>query len=453
MPPVSVEAFASEFRNRPASDRTAFVAALWNARGWETTVEADTVVAEREDERRRIRVVDPGRFGTPDLDGVDVLVVARDRAAVRDAAADAGVAYVPPAELRDLLLYGIERDTAARLYTEWFDHPLQRSVADDGAESSVVDRARAGFPAIGEQRRVIVAVLVVALLGVVVAGPPLTGGDGPAQSPITVANVTPGEADGGAIGAESPTATAIPGLSPGVTRAGVVDPMALAEAHMAGVRNRSRTVTWELTSPADATTGASTFRNATIGIANTTHYQQERLIVQADGNESERITDDIYAGGTDVFRRLTFPDRTRYERYDLGSYPATEIDARVETYLYRYFVGADAVVTCAIKYDTDCPTYRVEIDSDTPAALPGEVEEYEALLIVSDRGVITTIRASYTLPDSDDDGEREQVRFALDYQFEDVDVTAPAWVPEARNATASGTATGTATENTTVTGG
>ncbi|KPN31655.1 hypothetical protein SY89_02404 [Halolamina pelagica] len=291
--------------------------------------------------------------------------------------------------------------------------------------------------------------LAVALLGVVVAGPPLTGWGDPGPSPITAANVTPDEAAGGAIDAESPTATAMPGLSPGVTRAGVVDPVALAEAHVAGVRNRSRTVSWELTSTADATT----VRNATARIANATQYQRRTLIVHPTDNGTSRVVDENYAGGDGVFRRISFPNETRYARYDLGAYPATEIDAGVETYLYRYFLGADAVVTCAIEYDTDCPTYRVEIDGETPAALPEEVEEYEALLIVSDRGVITTIRASYTLPDRDDDGEREQVRFALDYQFEDVDVTAPAWLPEARNATATGTTTGTATptENATAT--
>ncbi len=453
MPPVPAETFASELRSLPASDRTAFVAAIWRARGWETAVEDGVVDAERDGERRRIRVVDPGRFGTPELEGVDTLVAARDRDAVAAAAAEAGVAYVPPGELHDLLLYGIDREAAAELYAEWFDRPLERSVAADAAESTaagLLEPVRAARPAIGENRRVVVALLLVVLVGAVAAGPPLTGDGGPTPSPITAADVTAEDADGGAIDPESPTPTAMPGLGPGISRAGVVDPVALADAHVDGVRNRSRVVSWSLTSPADATTGADTFRNATVRIANTTHYEQERLIVQ--GNDSERITDDIYAGGTDVFRRIAFPDRTRYERYDLAEYPATGFDANVETYLYRYFAGTEqAVVTCAIEYETDCPTYRVEIDGHPPSVLQGEVGDYEALLIVSDRGVITTIRASYTLPDSDDDGERERVRFALDYRFEPVDVTAPTWLPEARNATAGGTATATPVENGTAT--
>ncbi|NHX36049.1 MULTISPECIES: hypothetical protein [Halolamina] len=450
MPPVSVDAFASEFRGLPASERTEFVSAVWAARGWETTVEAGVVVAERGDDRRRIRVADPGRFGTPDLDGVDTIVAARDREAVQAAAVEAGVAYVPPADLRDLLLYGIERETAAEIYAEGVDRPLERTVTDEADEAGLLDTVLAAIPALGENRRAIVAILLVVLVGVVAAGPPLTGGDGPTQSPITVANGTPEGADGGAIGAESPTPTAMPGLSPGVTRAGVVDPTALAEAHVDGVRNRSRVVAWELTSPSGSSTGANTVRNATARIANASHYARRRAVVRPEDNWSTRVTDETYAGGSDVFRRISFPNETRYARYDLAEYPATTIDANVETYLYRYFVGADeAVVTCAIEYDTDCPTYRVEIDGDAPALLESEVEEYEALLIVSNRGVITTIRASYTLPDSDDDGEREQVRFALDYQFEAVDVTPPDWLSAARNATATETPTtedGTATE-------
>jgi len=76
--------------------------------------------------------------------------------------------------------------------------------------------------------------------------------------------------------------------------------------------------------------------------------------------------------------------------------------------------------------------------------LSENVADYEALAIVSENGVVTTIRASYTLPDEDGDGEREPVSFALDYRFEEVTVTAPEWLPAARNATAAnGTATPT----------
>lgn len=436
MPPVPAEAFASEFRDRPASDRVGFVAALWAARGWETTVEDGRVVAERDGDRRRIAVVDPGRFGTPEFEGVDTLVVTRDRRAVRDAADEAGVEYVPPAELRELLLYGIERDTAETLYAAWFDRPLQREPADGSETEGLRGVVTTALSSLGGNRRAAVALLLVAVVGIVVAGPVLTGGTAPEQSPITVGNVTPEAEGGGAIGAASPTPTERPGLLPGVTRAGVVEPYVLAEAHAASVRNRSRVRSVRVTGPPnDSIMGGTTARNLTTRIVNRSHYRHRSISRFAGGDEPEWTgLLGVYADGERVYQRLSVGGDTRYSRYSIAERPATRYDD-LSSSLYRYFVGADSIVRCAIDFQTDCPTYRIVVDGDPPTMLEEEVEGYEALAIVSDRGMITTIRASYTLPDSDDDGERERVRFELDYEFEAVDVSPPEWLPEARNAT------------------
>lgn len=465
MPPVPEQTFASELRALPAGDRAGFVAALWAARGWETAVDGDTVVAERDAERRRIRVADPGRFGTPDLSDADILVAARDREAVQSAADEAGVEYVPPAKLRNRLLYGVERDAAAALYEEWFDRPLERTVADEGSEGAALDAVRERIPSVVGRQRALVGLLIVALVGVVVAGPAVPGVGGPDREPITVGDVTPAEEGGGAIGATSPTPTDGPELLPGVTRAGVVDPASLVSAHKAGVRNRSRVRSVVVTGPPNASvTGGAVRQNLTTRIVNASRYRHRAVSHPPDNGERGSLARlGVYADGEAVFQRIVLGNETRYARFPPSQRPGTQYDD-MTSYLYRYVVSDGATVHCMGENASRCQTYRIAVDGDPPTVLQGDIEEYEAVATVSNEGVIRSIRASYTLPDRDDDGERERVRFALDYRFETVELSPPAWLPEARdettpvttptptpantseNATSTSTATGTATE-------
>lgn len=450
MPPVPTDAFAREFRTLPTGERTAFVAALWAERGWETTVEGGAVVAEHDGDRQRIRVVDPGRFGTPDFDGIDVLVAARDRTAVRTAAEAAGVEYVSPADLRNLLLYGIERERARDLYESRVGEPLERAPPPSADESGDASGSGVGtvtevLPSLPSDRRVVGVLLLVALLAVAVTGSPLPGGGSAEQVQVTVSDAADGDERPGAIGGATPSATESPYLLPGVTRAGVVSPSALAEAHVERVRNRSRVRSVSVTGPPNASVMRGTVaQNLTTWIVNESTYRHQAVSRFGDENES-RGRLDVYADGERVYSRLAFGNDTRYAQYSIEERPATEYDD-LTRYLYRYFAGADdTVVRCRIEYDTVCPTYEIVIDGDPPAALGEDVAEYEALAIVSQNGAVTTIRARFTVPDEDGDGEREQVRFALDYRFERVTVTAPPWLDDAKNATGTATPTETAT--------
>ena len=437
MPPVPEEAFRSEFRGLTASDRTEFVAGLWAARGWETTVEDGVVVAERGAERRRIRVVAPGRFGTPDVSGIDVLVTARDRDGVREAAEAAGAEYVPPADLRDLLLYGIDRGAAESLYEEWFGRSLRRSAPDGSDDQPLSESVAAALPPIAKRSRVVAVVVLLALVGVVLAGPALSGIGSPDQSPVTVENVTPDEETPGAIGAASPEPTEPPGLLPGVTASGIVEVSALADAHVAGVRNRSRVRSVTIVGPPNASImGGTTRRTLTTRIDNESHYRHEAES-QFPGEDGWNGAAGVYADGEVAYQRVVIGNDSAYSRYPITDRPASEYDD-VGPYLYRYFTNTDAtVVTCAIQFETDCPTYRIQVD-EPPDGFGGDVEEFNALAIVSDRGVITTIRVNYTIIV---DGEPEAVELAMDYRFGAVDPESPEWLQEAKNATTDRTET------------
>ncbi|MBP1986471.1 hypothetical protein [Halolamina salifodinae] len=463
MPPVPADAFAREFRALHAADRTAFVAALWSARGWETSIddgrgseapagqtEANAsvdgvVLAERDGQQRRIGVVDPGRFWTPDLSGLDTLVATRGREAVRTAASETGVEYVSPVDLRDLLLYGVERGVAEDLYEQHVGKPLAREVREETEESGEAGTLLPAIPTVDVGRRALAVIVILALVGVAFAGPGLPG-SGPEQAPITVGNVTPEDGTVGAVGVGTPEPTGGPNVAPGVSLDGVESGMTLADAHVAGVQNRSRVLHTELHAfPSANGTRGVVSRNATSVIVNESYYRHESNSVLTGRNGTINSSVSLYADGETVYDRVVFGDDIDYRARSVEEAPATNLDGSVQGYLYRYFVSAeDSVVTCAIEYDTDCPTYRIAVDNP-PDRLGENIEDYDGLLIVSDRGVITTIRASYTVPDADGDGEREQIRFALDYRFEEVGPTEPDWLPRAKNASADGTATQTPT--------
>jgi hypothetical protein len=441
MPPVPVDAFAREFRALPGADRTAFVAALWSASGWETRVKKGVVIAHRDGEQRQIAVVDPGRFGTPDLTGVDTLVTARDRGSIRAAASEAGIEYVSPTDLRGLLLYGVEREVAEQLYEEHVGKPLSRAVPENAGDSGTL---LPEMPQIGVSRRALAVIAVLALVGVALAGPGLPGW-GPEPAPVTVNDVTPENGTVDAVGVATAEPTERPDVAPGLTLDGIKSGIALADAHITGVRNRPRVIRTRMTGPPNSSAmGGLSRRNTTTWIANDSHFFQRASAVGGVAGPGGTVTVETYADGGPVYRRYAVENETpRYFRYSLDERSATDDDSDVQAYLYHYFVGAeDTVVTCAGENDSDCSTYRVAVD-DPPSVLGENVEDYEAMLIVSERGVITRIRVSYTLPDEDGDGEREQMKFALDYRFKDVKPEAPEWLGEAKNATTNGTETTT----------
>lgn len=449
MAPVPPHRFAALFRALDPAERAAFVARLWSARGWETSVEDGSVVAVRDGAEERISVVDPGRFGTPALGDADVVVATRDRAAVRDGAAAAGVTYLPPGRLRERLLYSLDRETAATLFAETFDRPLDAPVGtpislSEGAWEAGSAASEAVRERIGSSRGLAVLLLIGLLVGVAVAGPALS----PPETNTTVpsATFTPGEA--GALGGSTATPATVgtstddDGRPAGLGERSITDRSALLDGHVAGVVGTSRTLELRASGPTNATFMRGRERwNYTARIQHSREYRFDgRFVFPATTFPSENdssadvATVSIYADGETKYRRLRTPNGTTYRRYPIETTgDASGYATEIRTYLATYLQGDRSIVDCVGTLESgDCFAYRIVI-TGAPETFP-DAESYRAVAVVQDDGIISSFRVSYTLPDSDGDGERELVQFAVEYEgFSETTVSEPDWLATAKD--------------------
>jgi hypothetical protein len=454
MPPVSSERFGTLLRSLGSAERRAFVADLWSARGWETAIDGGVIDATRGGERQRIRVVDPGRFGAPNVGDADVLVTTRDRDAVREAAESAGARYVTPADLREQLLYGLDRETAGALFETTFGRPID---ATGEPEPSGLQRARAvpgwirsAVAGHGPGPRSLAVVLVALLLvGVAVGGPALSPRDA-SESTVLTQTFTPGDA--GAVGAvtASPTpVTETPDDEANTRPAGlgvrsVTDLRALADGHTTAVIGTSRTLEVSARGPPDtALMRGRTAWKYTARIEQSHHYRVEgreaypsSLFPPANESSADTVRIGIYAVGDRMYRQRQTPNDTEYERHlleiagDASGYATT-----VRGYLLTYLRGERTSVECAgTLTGGECFAYRIAV-TGTPSTVPEGASDYRAVAVIQDNGLVSSLDVRYVLPDEDGDGSPERVRLQVQYDYSSVQVTPPEWLPEARNET------------------
>lgn len=444
MPPVSRESFALLFRDLGPAERTAFVADLWAERGWEPHVDG-VVVAERDGTRERIRVVDPGRFGTPTLDDVDVLVSARNRSAVGEAAEAANVTYLPPDAVRERLLYGMDRDVAAALFEATFDQPL----GDVDPPQPLQERARETVTAVGgavsqpfgRSPRFGALVLVLLVVGLAVAGPALT----PEPSPTTTSTTTfeSGATDVPPATVTATTTDAADGRPAGLGEQSITELSALIRGHVDAVVGTSRTLHVYARGPPNATfMRGRMVSNYTVRIESAQQYRFEGRYVLPPTrfdptNESgvDLVNESIYAGGEREYRREVVENDTNYWEYAVNTTGnASTYTFDIQVSLRAYLQGEQSTVECAgTRTFGECIAYRVVV-TGAPSFLPN-AESYRAVAVVQDNGAVSSLAVRYTLPDTDGDGERERVFYSVSYEFSSVEISPPDWLSEAKNET------------------
>jgi len=128
MPAIPPSAFADRLQALPREDLVSFVADLWAASGWDTTVEGSTVVTRWGNTTLRLLVVTPTRFpllrgGRDPPDRADADRVVTSGRATALGAGTEGPAVLSAGDLRERLLYAVPRDVAARLAREHLGVP------------------------------------------------------------------------------------------------------------------------------------------------------------------------------------------------------------------------------------------------------------------------------------------------------------------------------------------
>ncbi|QKY16907.1 hypothetical protein [Halorubrum sp. CBA1229] len=470
----SEAAFARRYRALSPAERRGFVAALWAARGWETAREADApnvVVARRDGRTRRVAV------GTPVPDDADAVVGDGTprilSASPRSRAEAVGAPHVSPADLRERLLYGLDRDAADRLYHDHFGVDLAAAGAADAADARSLRRRfrRVRRSAVADGRSalgvVAVAALLVAAAAVFAAGGPSAladvaglGSDAEAADPVPPSPPADGEyaaaadAIGTAESAERGAATlddaaylglyedALTGTvgstartPPGVFLTGVYDADALADAHVATATNlSSASVLLVASGPSNATDlDAST--GGRVGIAGdggvelaVASERRYRLAGSANAsivNATHDGTAEVFADGGPVYERTAGPAGVETRRVRPAAAPnATALVGAVAAEPIRRFLnGSESTVGPAA---TELPLYRIEVSGE-PGALGDDVRAFRTVAFVTADGLVLELRAAYV---HEPTGERVRVAFRYD-RLGDTAAVPPAWYLEA----------------------
>jgi hypothetical protein len=428
-----------------------FCVSLWAARGYETRVEGDRIVATRANDRvvllpwtapgtlgralGTLRASAPGRGRERTDGGVDVVVAAVDAAPARRLAARHDARVVGPAGLADRLLYGVSRADAAELVATHLDEELSAVLATTASPRPT----STGIDATAVVAVAGVVCLVVAGLvgGVWTADGPDTAVDGPTgSSPTTfTTDIPPTETDarstGSAAGEAAENGSAIEQYPPGVAE-GFLDVWVLSDAHARAIDGRSYRLIVRH-SGGGAFEGDrrwnGAWQHAVVGDDGTWLYSV--VGSAARGNESELVQYTVYADGSAVYRRADGREGPTYERSpvpvtDDGFGPHTE---RTQEYLRRYLETPEVRVD---RPSWNPDVYRL-VATGQPSSADRDVSNYTATALVTEAGFVSELTVEYTLPEAD--GERT-VRFRFEYAaVDETTVRPPGWYDEAVAAT------------------
>ena len=365
------ERFTDLFRAATARERRRFVADLWAARGWETTVEDSRVVAHRGERTERIAVASGGWFGLRRTVPEDADVVV---ALTSVSAADARVVSVD--ELYEQVRYGLPVDVGDRLVETHFGVSL----------SALPPTSSTRLPLVGTTRSALVVAAAVVLLvaalvataGVPGVAPGLAGSAEPTQSTPTT---TP-----------EPTPDPRP-VAPGVTTAGIENATLLADAHRRAVSNES--YQWTL-GYLESIAGDEIGREVeTIRVEEPHVYVTEVHRVSWAGLRAyprPTSSEDSYAdGSTRYARRPNEPDGIAARVLDPAVRDGPGRQAlRAERYVEWYLSTEQSRVVNSTVED-GVEVYRIEgSGNDFPRS-----REYEFVAFVDETGFVRSMRVSY----------------------------------------------------------
>ncbi|MFC6825384.1 hypothetical protein [Halopelagius fulvigenes] len=452
MPVVSARTFERWLRRLDAERLRGFVCDLYAAAGREVRAREDGTLAVGENGRVVVTLDARRRLRTPRVpDDADAVVAASPSRRLVRRVVSSGATLVGPDDLRNLALYGVDRDDCERLFRRYFGESpsVERSgVAAEGDDAPDGERGESnGFGVARVAAEPVSSLAVLLLAGLVVAAvlgpfgfgvvPRTDDAAGPNVGPVVAAS-SDGSADGDGEGDSDDDSDgdgdADEPFPPGVGPAGVADAATLAAAHADAVAGRSYQLIVRQ-SGTNARTGRGwtrAYRRA--DVAGPTRYRYFVTGYRATGEGGAEFAHySMYADGRHNYVYTEHGEKQSYARHVVeadedGHGP---FENRAAGAVRRYL---DAPRTNVTRKNWSVQPYRI-VATGTPRSLPnsGNVTDYRAEAHVGADGFVSLLVVSYEVRAG---GETRSVRFRMEYTDADPEtVRAPPWYDEARNAT------------------
>lgn len=410
----------------------AFVADCYEARGWTvrgTNGPGEFAVRDPRTGRTE-RVVILGartRATAPDRVDADVVVARRDAAWARAVASASGARFLGPVELREQLLYGIDRDRARRLLDDHLGTALERSSSPVRAETVAVTLALL----------LVVAGTaggVAALFDADRAPPDDRPGPYPTATAPATATATPESG--------RPAPNTVTRLPWGVDDDGVRNVERLAAGHSAGVTGHSYTMRIEVKIRRSMGTP-----DERVDLTRQTAHVEDRTTYT-------RVIEDgqFAAAGNDTNATATNATRVRYAEYADGRreytrrldaegdpvYAADQLTPRLESpftriataYLTNHMDASESELSRVIYRGRE--VYLVSASGD-PHRITGNVTDYRANAVLYPDGLVVDFEATYDIT-TDGSTRHVSVRFTYD-AIDETTVTRPGWVDDVNGTT------------------
>jgi hypothetical protein len=391
----------ARFRAADPSVRRSFVAALWAARGWETRVAGDRVVARGHPQWADATLLVPADGAVPAAvpDDVDAVVTTGPSPSA------SSVRTVTPADLRRVALYAGDRAAAESACRRHLGVELR---ADPEAATPGAPLAEVGLVAVA------VVVVLAAVFGVVGTAP---------DPPDT--DLAPGAATA-TPGAERPS------LAPGVTDDGLQNLTALASAHARDVDRNQRPYVWRLTyEEYDATEQAAPLlsHNETVWVVDDSRYRVDKNILYGGRVPMVGpllVSNRAYADGTHRYVRYRLGGHTEFERFpvETDSAGAARFSSR-SAELLTLFLDTNESWVRPVEIDGD-PYFQL-YGSGTPRF---DVVRYRVVAFFTDDGFVEELSVTFRDPKTE-----TAVIFTYEYVPFSGTLTPPSWAGRASNVT------------------
>jgi hypothetical protein len=428
-------------------ERTAFVGALLSARGWTVEVDPPVIRATRGDERQVVAVASEGLSprlgrGLP-REPVDA-VVSIDAKRATQLARDRNVSVWDASAVYDMARYGLDRSSTDRLFGEYFGVTSEaigrpatpgdvgsespRSgvlAADDDRRDGATNRSTAALTESSTDHTPRWILVVFLILGVSLVGGALAA-QAWTDTARTDAALGADTADDTASLTTASTDTAVStaasqAILPGLTAAGINDTAVLTQGHAAVLEGRSFTMHVRYTERVDGET-VGTAREV-VTVENGTVYRSRGT--RSGDLESDLvpvIARDLYADGESRYLRQGDEALRVGDADDPGT---GQVVDRSQALVTWYLSGERSTRVDQVQHRNET-AYRVTVEGTTDRRF----EAYRATSLISERGLVVRVDATYRLPDS----ERVATVSLRHVNVGETTVDRPDWLP-ARNET------------------